>query len=393
MGKSRIFCGSATCRYSLFGIAFGICFPIAAICFDVLIHYQLKLTWQSVLHVHTENPILYMIDSAPFFLGIAFGIAGYYMQKTKKLNVSLFLQAENLENSNLRLQKALDDFQAAQIMLIKSEKLSSLGELTAGIAHEIRNPLNFITNFSESGSSLLDELNASNNEEERKELIEILKSNFEKINFHGKRANNTLQNMMTLARSGKVEKRPSDINKLCKDAADIAYQGVRSNIIGFKCELQKNLAWELPLLNIIYEDVSRVILNLLTNAFYAVNKRREIEGEHYLAKVAITTVFQKNQINNEKEEILIIVKDNGSGIPAHIKEKIFDPFFTTKPIGEGTGLGLSISQDIIILHGGEMKVFSEENNYTEFQITLPVKEKIEKQIKQSLPSEKMEKNY
>lgn len=393
MGKFKIYCGSETCRYALFGIAFGFCFPIVAIFFDILIHYNVKQTWASVAYVHGQNPVLYMIDSAPIFLGIAFGIAGHYMQKTKMLNVSLLLQAENLENSNIRLQKALDDFQAAQKLLIKAEKLSSLGELTAGIAHEIRNPLNFITNFSESGSGLLDELSVSDNGEEKKEIIEILKSNFEKINFHGKRANNTLQSMMTLARSGKVEKRLSDINKLCKDAADIAYQGVRSNVIGFKCELQKNLATDLPQINIIYEDVSRVILNLLTNAFYAVNKRREKEGDNYTAKVAITTLLQNNLKDNKIEEILIIVKDNGPGIPVQIIEQIFDPFFTTKPLGEGTGLGLSISQDIILLHGGEMKVKSEVNNFTEFRITLPVKEKNEKQNMPPLASEKIENNF
>jgi two-component system, NtrC family, sensor kinase len=343
-----------------------------AISFDLMIYLGLDVTLNNIIMIHNDNPIHYIIDTAPIFLGVAFGVAGYYQEKARILNRSLTKEARNLERANANLVKALDDYHAAQDLLVKSEKLASLGQLTAGIAHEMRNPLNFINNFSESGFDLIDELNSQDNEEDRKEVIEILRGNFEKINQHGKKANQILENMMMLARSGKVEKRESDINEVSSDAADIAFHGMSSAIIGFKCDFKKNLAPNLPKIVIVYEDISRVVLNLLTNAFYAVNKRREKEKSDYKPSVILTTSINRSSQQPEKDCILITVRDNGTGIPSNVIDQIFNPFFTTKPSGEGTGLGLSISHDIVLVHGGEMTVTSEENAFTEFRITLPI---------------------
>ncbi len=370
MGRFKIKCGTSTCKYALFGIIFGICFPVVAITFDVVIHLSLVLDWSAVILVHKLNPIHYIIDTAPLFLGIAFGVAGYFQERARNLNKSLLKQTNTLEYANANLKKALNDFHEARDLLVKSEKLASLGQLTAGIAHELKNPLNFITNFSESGIEITEELQSTENAEEKNEVAGILKGNFKIINEHGKRANNILQSMMTFARSGNVEKRLSDINLVCKDAADIAYHGMSSTIIGFKCDFHKDLEPNIPKIIIMYEDISRVILNLLTNAFYAVNERRQKENDSYHPVVTLSTKLEKLTIS--KQNILITVTDNGTGIPETIIEKIFNPFFTTKPSGEGTGLGLSISHDIIMVHDGEMKVASESNSFTEFQIFLPV---------------------
>lgn len=226
-------CGTSTCQYALFGILFGLCFPVIAILFDVIVHLKMPLNKESILLVHSQNPLHYIIDTAPLFLGIAFGVAGYYQHRSKMLNQSLQKQATVLENANQKLRQTLEDFHSAQNLLVKSEKLASLGQLTAGIAHELRNPLNFINNFSESSNELLDELAILEDPKERQEVIEILKGNFSKIHLHGTRANSILQSMMLHARSEKAQKRLSDINEITRDAADIAYHGMSSGIIGF----------------------------------------------------------------------------------------------------------------------------------------------------------------
>ncbi len=372
IGTYTFNCGSSTCKYALFGIAFGFCFPLIALTFDTLIHLHLPLNLESIRFVHRENPLHYIIDSAPLFLGIAFGVAGYYQFRAESLNRSLQRQATVLEYANQKLRKTLDDFHNAQSLLVKSEKLASLGQLTAGIAHELRNPLNFINNFSESSNELLDELLSTSTEEERTEIIEILRGNFSKIHLHGTRANTILQSMMLHARSEKAEKRWSDINEISRDAADIAFHGMSSSMIGFSCDFQKEMNRGIPKIYVIYEDISRVVLNLLTNAFYAVNERRKFEGDGYKARVLLSSSLNGASDKFQKGSVQITVWDNGTGIPTHIKEHIFNPFFTTKPSGEGTGLGLSISHDIILVHGGTMTVESVENEFTEFRITLPV---------------------
>lgn len=373
MRRMRIKCGTATCRYAVFGIAFGFCFPAIAILFDLVVNLQQDLTLESIKKIHRENPIHYIIDTAPFFLGIAYGVAGFFQERARRFNNYLFKQTIVLENANEKLKLALDDFHEARDLLVKSEKLASLGQLTAGIAHELKNPLNFITNFSESGEELVDELLSETDDGERREISGILKKNFTIIKEHSKRANNILKSMMTFARASNVEKVMSDINLVSSDAAEIAYHGMCSTIIGFQCDFKKELGQNLPKINIIYEDISRVILNLLTNAFYAVNDRRKKNMNGYFPTVILSTTFD-NTDKSGRDKIVIKVLDNGTGIPEEIIEKIFNPFFTTKPSGEGTGLGLSISHDIITVHGGELKVASKTNEFTEFTVTLPIVE-------------------
>lgn len=272
--------------------------------------------------------------------------------------------------SQEELSKAHVDLKSTQQQLIQQEKLASLGSLTAGIAHEIKNPLNFVTNFSQLSTELIDELNESDDEEDKQDILKSLKSNLEKINHHGKRANSIVMSMLQHARGGEGEKQMTDINQICNEFADLSYQGMRSKIQDFNCEIERKLDPKLPLINVIPQDISRVILNLLNNAFYASNEKsmqvkQNQAAEPYRPVITITTLKQN-------EHVLIMIKDNGSGIPAHIKQKIFEPFFTTKPSGEGTGLGLSICNDIIKAHGGTMRVESETDKFTEFIITLPI---------------------
>jgi len=373
MSRLRIKCSTTTCRYTLFGIAFGFCFPIIAITYDVVFYHAMNLNLDTIRFIHELNPIHYIIDTAPIFLGIAYGVAGLFLERSRRLNRSLYQQTSDLENANNCLKKALDDFHDAQDLLVKSEKLASLGQLTAGIAHELKNPLNFITNFSESGEELIEELSTESDEEEKQEITAMVKKNFGIIKEHGKRANKILTSMMTFARSGNVEKVSSNINLVCNDAAEIAFHGMASSIIGFQCEFTKDLAEDLPKINIIYEDISRVVLNMLTNAFYAVNDRCKRKEPDYVPAVHLSTSLDSSR-KNGKKHIVIKVRDNGSGIPEEAIAKIFNPFFTTKPAGEGTGLGLSISHDIVVVHGGDMTVSSKPNSFTEFVVTLPLAE-------------------
>jgi signal transduction histidine kinase len=266
------------------------------------------------------------------------------------------------------LNKAHDDLKSTQQQLIQQEKLASLGSLTAGIAHEIKNPLNFVTNFSQLSTELLDELNESNDEEDKKDIMHHLKSNLEKINHHGKRANSIVMSMLQHARGGEGEKQMTDINQICNEFTDLSYQGMRAKVQDFNCTIEKHLDPKIPQVNVIPQDISRVILNLLNNAFYASNEKSinmKSTENTYSPKITISTLLQD-------QHVIIKIRDNGSGIPAQVKQKIFEPFFTTKPSGEGTGLGLSICNDIIKAHGGNMHVESEMNNFTEFIITLPL---------------------
>ncbi len=268
------------------------------------------------------------------------------------------------------LNRANNDLKATQQQLIQQEKLASLGSLTAGIAHEIKNPLNFVTNFSQLSQELIDELNVSNDEEDKKEIMGHLKANLDKINHHGTRANSIVMSMLQHARGGEGEKQLTDINQICNEFTDLSFQGMRAKIQDFNCTIEKNLATDLPKINVIPQDISRVILNLLNNAFYASNEKSisaksSQETAQYDPKITITTL-------HTAQNVLIKIKDNGAGIPENVKEKIFEPFFTTKPSGEGTGLGLSICNDIIEAHGGKMKVESIKDKFTEFTITLAI---------------------
>ncbi len=270
-----------------------------------------------------------------------------------------------------RLEKTLADLQQTQKQLIQSEKMASLGELTAGIAHEIQNPLNFVNNFSEVSNELIDEMNEeieNGDLEEAKLIANDIKQNLEKINHHGKRADAIVKGMLQHSRKSTAEKEPTDINKLADEYLRLAYHGLRAKDKSFNATLETNFDASIGKINVIPQDMGRVILNLITNAFYATNERKKASKDSdYKPTVSVTTT-------KEKSQILISVKDNGNGIPKHVVDKIYQPFFTTKPTGEGTGLGLSMSYDIVSKgHGGELKVETIEGMGTTFIIHIPKK--------------------
>ena len=272
-----------------------------------------------------------------------------------------------LHDQKQKVEVAYDQLKSTQAQLIQSEKMASLGELTAGIAHEIQNPLNFVNNFSEVNSEMIDELKnelATGNLQLANEIADDIKGNEEKINHHGKRADAIVKSMLEHSRTSTGIKEPTDINKLADEYLRLAYHGLKAKDKNFNAELQTDFDETVGKINIIGQDIGRVLLNLYNNAFYSVSKRQEAKGKEYQPTVSLIT-------KKEDDRVIITVKDNGGGIPEKIKEKIFQPFFTTKPTGSGTGLGLSLSYDIVKAHGGEIKVESKEGEGTEFIIKLP----------------------
>jgi two-component system NtrC family sensor kinase len=244
-----------------------------------------------------------------------------------------------------------------------------LGELTAGIAHEIQNPLNFVNNFSDVSMELVDEMEqelAKGDKEEAMAIAADIKQNLEKIRHHGKRADGIVKGMLQHSRASSNTKEATDINKLADEYFRLAYHGLRAKDKSFNADLKMNFADDLPLVNVVPQDIGRVLLNLFTNAFYAVHQKKQQLGDGYAPAVEISTALKN-------KKIVVKIKDNGTGMPDSIKDKIMQPFFTTKPTGEGTGLGLSLSYDIIVKgHGGEISVNTKENDYTEFTIYLPL---------------------
>ena len=277
-----------------------------------------------------------------------------------------------LEAAKQQVDKTLGDLKQAQKQLIQSEKMASLGELTAGIAHEIQNPLNFINNFSEVNVELADELKEEINSIELsvdkkssiENIIDDIIKNEEKINHHGKRADAIVKGMLQHSRSSSGQKEPTDINALADEYLRLSYHGLRAKDKDFNATLQTDFNATPAKINVVPQDIGRVLLNLYNNAFYAVNERSKEEGVGYEHTVSVRT-------KKVDDKIEIQVKDNGVGIPQKVVEKIFQPFFTTKPTGQGTGLGLSLSYDIIKAHGGEIKVESKEGEGSEFIIQLP----------------------
>lgn len=276
---------------------------------------------------------------------------------------------ENVLIRTTELHQSVETLKATQNQLIQQEKLASLGELTAGIAHEIQNPLNFVNNFSELSVDIAKDLNTEmHNPEPDKvfieELLTDLTSNQVKIIHHSKRASDIVRGMLQHSRSSSGQKEPTDINALCDEYLRLSYHGLKAKDKSFNASFETNFDKSLPKLNLITQDIGRVILNLINNAFYAINERKKKAEDGYQPKVIITT----KQLGDRIE---IKVSDNGSGIPEHIKSKIFQPFFTTKPAGQGTGLGLSLSYEIIVKgHGGSFELESTEGIGTEFIITL-----------------------
>jgi signal transduction histidine kinase len=278
------------------------------------------------------------------------------------------IRTNELEQKNAELEEAMANLKKSQQQLIQSEKLASLGQLTAGIAHEIKNPLNFVNNFSILSTELVKELRQPNTAETENEILTDLEGNLTRITEHGKRADSIVKNMLDHSRTGTGEKQPTDINKLCDEFLNLAFYGVRANHPEFNSEMKRNFQAGLPQINIKPHDISRVLINMFNNSFYALMEKEKeciAAGVAFVPQVSLTTSM------NDKH-IFISVRDNGKGIPDKIKEKIFQPFFTTKPTGQGTGLGLSLSFDIIHSHGGEISINSKENEFTEFIVKLPL---------------------
>jgi signal transduction histidine kinase len=275
-------------------------------------------------------------------------------------------QAELILQEKTNLQSTLDHLKATQSQLIHSEKMASLGELTAGIAHEIQNPLNFVNNFSEINKELLAEMNEALSRKDLKAAVKIadeVMENEEKVNRHGKRADSIVKGMLQHAQKSSGQKKPTDLNKLVDEYLRLANLGFRKGS-EFTTETETDYDERAGEINIVPQEIGRVLLNLINNAFYAVAERQKTEGAGYIPKIMVAT----KRIN---EKIELIVRDNGSGISQKVIDKIFQPFFTTKPTGQGTGLGLSLSYDIIKSHGGEIRVNSEPDNFTEFVVSLP----------------------
>ncbi len=287
----------------------------------------------------------------------------------KRLLAKAMADAKEKELAQAKeIEKAYTELKATQSQLIQSEKMASLGELTAGIAHEIQNPLNFVNNFSEVNTELIDELSEEVNKgnlDEVKAIAKDIKSNEEKINYHGKRADAIVKGMLQHSRSSSGVKEPTDINALCDEYLRLSYQGLRAKDKSFNATMKTDFDNSIGKINIIPQDIGRVVLNLINNAFYAVNEKFKVQGSTFQPLVIVST-------RKHGDKIEILVKDNGNGIPDSIKEKIFQPFFTTKPTGQGTGLGLSLSYDIVNAHGGELNVESKEGEGTDFNIELPL---------------------
>ncbi len=271
------------------------------------------------------------------------------------------------QKANKNLENTLIELKSTQAQLVQSEKMASLGELTAGIAHEIQNPLNFVNNFSEVSSELIDEMNEElkrGDVEEAKAIGKDIKQNLEKINHHGRRADGIVKGMLQHSRTSSGQKEPTDINALADEYLRLAYHGLRAKDKSFNATLETHYDKTIGNINIVPQDIGRVIFNLITNAFYAVGEKKRQIMEGYDPTVSVAT-------KKFGDTIEIRVQDNGGGIPQNIVDKIFQPFFTTKPTGQGTGLGLSLAYDIVKAHGGELKVKSTEGKETEFIIELP----------------------
>jgi signal transduction histidine kinase len=286
-------------------------------------------------------------------------------------NVRLF---EQVQERTRELATSLDDLRTAQDRLVQTEKLASLGQLTAGIAHEIKNPLNFVNNFAALSAELTDELNdvlkqseiTGKIREEVDELTGLLKDNLQKVVQHGKRADSIVKNMLLHSREGSGDHRPADINALIDESLNLAYHGARAERPDFNVTLQRDFDPAAGMVEVFPQEITRVFLNLVSNGFYAVTKRRNENGDAGFDPMLRATT------RNLGDAVEIRIRDNGTGIPPEVKDKMFNPFFTTKPAGEGTGLGLSMSHDIIVKqHGGSIDVDTEPGQFTEFRIVLP----------------------
>jgi signal transduction histidine kinase len=365
-------------------VGIGPLWVLAAVRVGLLLgHYQLRMPYASYYALAGKLALLLAVG-----LLVAARAQKYTLQKEQKQRADEaqareLVAAQNAELERLvaertaaltqqseELREALDELQTTQNQLIQAEKMASLGELTAGIAHEIQNPLNFVNNFAEVSTELLDELA----DEQAKpapdlaletDLLADLQQNLQKITHHGQRAASIVRGMLEHSRASTGERTLTDVNALCDEYLRLAYHGLRAKDKSFNATLQTAFAPVLPLVEAVSQDLGRVLLNLFTNAFYAVRQRQQVAAPAYAPTVSVRTA-------REGDEVLVRVRDNGTGIAADVQQKIFQPFFTTKPSGEGTGLGLSLSYDIVVQgHGGTLEVDSQEGDYTEFVVRLP----------------------
>ncbi|HET6769352.1 MAG TPA: ATP-binding protein [Chitinophagaceae bacterium] len=315
--------------------------------------------WRAI-HLHVSEPSAHLVK------GESFPVKALKAQN-EELKKQVDLKTEELSNS-------LKDLQATQQQLVQSAKMASLGELTAGIAHEIQNPLNFVNNFSDLNKELVDELQQELKAGKIDDAISIsndIKENEEKINHHGKRADAIVKGMLQHSGTSSGQKEPTDINALADEYLRLAYHGLRAKDKSFNATMKTDFdesrsADEAGIgkINVVPQEIGRVILNLINNAFYAVDERKKQLGDGYDPTVLVST-------RKEQDKVEVKVKDNGNGVPQKLLDKIFQPFFTTKPTGHGTGLGLSLAYDIIKAHGGEIKVNTKEGEGSEFIIRLP----------------------
>lgn len=345
--------------------------------------YVFRVKAASSNGVWAEKDLTIIISSPWWRTGWAYSIYGlllvaviFVIQDTQKKRV-IETERERTKERELaqakEIEKAYHELKTTQAQLVQREKMASLGELTAGIAHEIQNPLNFVNNFSELNSELIDELKderlkatSERNEQLEAEILNDISQNLEKITHHGKRADAIVKGMLLHSRISTKQKEPTDVNALADEYLRLAYHGLRAKEKSFNVITKTDFAETIPNISIVPQDIGRVILNLIINAFYAVTEKKKHRIDGYEPIVSVST-------KKTGDKVLISVKDNGTGIPQKILDKIFQPFFTTKPTGQGTGLGLSLSYDIVKAHGGELKVETKEGEGSEFIFVLPIK--------------------
>jgi signal transduction histidine kinase/ligand-binding sensor domain-containing protein len=322
-------------------------------------HFRIRPPWWQTWWME----LIYVLA----FIGILRLWVSYRSRRLKKENARL---EHKVEERTTELRNSLENLRQAQGQLIQAEKMASLGELTAGIAHEIQNPLNFVNNFSEVNTELLEDANKALDENDLPEAKEILKDvnmNMGKITYHGKRADAIVKSMLLHSRSSNGQKVLTDVNALADEYLRLSYHGLRAKDKSFNAQFNMDFDQSLGLIMLVQQDVGRVLLNFFNNAFYSVTEKKKQLGQDFQPTVSVAT-------KKENDKIKIIIRDNGQGIPKKVIDKIYQPFFTTKPAGQGTGLGLSLSYDIITKeHGGKIDVVTKENEFTEFTLELPAK--------------------
>jgi signal transduction histidine kinase len=337
---------------------------------------QQKIEQEHLANKNRQN-IIILLAGLTIILIIAIGLWRKNIYKQQSYTV-LQKQKQEIDIQKEKVEKTLEELKTTQAQLIQSEKMASLGELTAGIAHEIQNPLNFVNNFSEVNKELLVEMKEEmdkGNINDAKAIANDIIENQEKINHHGKRADSIVKGMLQHSRSSSVQKELTDINALADEYLRLAFHGLRAKDKAFNAKLETDFDNSVGKINIVPQDIGRVLVNLLNNAFYAVNERKKSGIENYEPTISLTTKNMNARPEDRlgQGKIEIRVKDNGNGISQNELDRIFQPFFTTKPTGQGTGLGLSLSYDIIKAHDGEIKVVSTEGEGSEFLIHIPIK--------------------